>query len=254
MERAIYKKIHKKIANNEKLLAVLIDPDKIINEASLLKLIHLCVECRVDNLLVGGSLITSNHTSHIIALIKEHCAIPVVLFPGSFMHVNSLADGILFLSLLSGRNPDLLIGQQVMAAPLLKQHPQIEIISTGYLLVDSGAPTTALYMSQSMPIPRDKPDIAVSTALAAQYLGFSMLYLDAGSGAKLPIDGQMIEKVKEAISIPLTVGGGLDTVDKISNAFSAGADMIVLGNGIEKRPELLIEAAALVEGKTPRLQ
>ncbi len=249
MDKAIYKKIQKKIVNNEKLLAVLIDPDKVTNEANLLKLIHLCVECGVNNILVGGSLITSNHISHIITMIKEHCAIPVILFPGNFMHINPLADGILFLSLLSGRNPDLLIGQQVIAAPILKQHPQIEVISTGYLLVDSGAPTTALYMSQSMPIPRDKTDIAVSTALAAQYLGFRLLYLDAGSGAQLPIDSLMIKKVKEAISMPLIVGGGLDSSDKISTALDAGADMIVLGNGIEKRPELLIEASALVDGK-----
>ena len=174
MEKAIYTKILKKRTLNEKSLAILIDPDKCEDKPGLVKLIHLCVECNVDLLLVGGSLITSSRTSQTIKIIKDNCEIPAVIFPGNFTHVNPEADGILFLSLLSGRNPDLLIGQQVIAAPILKQNPQIEVISTGYLLIDAGAPTTALYMSQSMPIPHDKPEIALSTALAAQYIGFSL--------------------------------------------------------------------------------
>ncbi|MFW5700054.1 MAG: geranylgeranylglyceryl/heptaprenylglyceryl phosphate synthase [Cyclobacteriaceae bacterium] len=245
MEKAIYTKIQKKKNNNEKALAILIDPDKCEDRVGLLKLIHLCVECNVDLLLVGGSLITSNRTTETIQLIKENSKIPVVIFPGNFMHINPEADAILFLSLLSGRNPDLLIGQQVIAAPLLKQNCQIEVISTGYLLIDAGAPTTALYMSQSMPIPHDKPDIAMSTALAAQYLGFSCVYLDAGSGAKIPVSKNMIAKVKAEIDIPLIVGGGLDNPEKVADAYNAGADIIVLGNGIEKTPDLLIEVSYL---------
>lgn len=245
MEKAIYTKLLKKKNHNEKSLAILIDPDKCNTKADLVKLIHLCVECNVDFLLFGGSLITSNRTFETIQTIKDNCQIPLIIFPGNFMHIVPEADAILFLSLISGRNPDLLIGQQVIAAPILKQNPQIEVISTGYLLIDAGAPTTALYMSQSMPIPQDKPEIAVSTALAAQYLGFSSIYLDAGSGAKIPVGKELIASVHSEIDLPIIVGGGLNSPEKVSDAFSSGADMVVLGNGIEKNPDLLIEVSTI---------
>lgn len=225
-----------------KSFAVLIDPDKVESEAYCIHLINLSREKKVDFFFIGGSLITSNNLKQIIRLIKAHSNLPAILFPGSNMHIDSSADAILFLSLISGRNPDLLIGQHVVAAPLLKKS-SLEIWPTGYILIDSGNQTTVSYMSNTMPIPHDKESIATCTAMAGEMLGLKLIYMDAGSGAKCPISAKMIASVRKAIHAPLIIGGGINTVDKAAIALKAGADVIVIGNGIEKNPNLLIEVS-----------
>ncbi len=241
MESKIYSTLIQQKSAGIKSLAVLIDPDKV-NDKSCLKLVHQCIENKVDYLLVGGSLITSTNFSHTVNLIKENCSIPVTIFPGHSLHIDSSADAILFLSLISGRNPDFLIGQHVVAAPILKKSG-LEILPTGYILVDAANHTTARYMSNTTPIPRDKPSVAVCTAIAGEMLGLKLVYLDAGSGAEYPVSGKMISAVSKAIEVPLIVGGGLNTAAKAMQALHHGADLIVIGNGIEENPELLIEVS-----------
>ena len=183
--------------------------------------------------------------AELIALLKANSPVPVVLFPSSSSHIDPQADGILFLSLISGRNPDLLIGQQVLAAPMLKASG-LEVLSTGYMLVDCGRPTTASYMSGTMPIPHNKPAIAACTALAGELLGLKLIYLDGGSGALQPISPLMIEAVAQAVSAPIIVGGGIVSADKAEAALLAGADVIVIGNEIERNPGFLREISDVV--------
>jgi len=223
-----------------KSLAILIDPDKVADDNSLTKMIRMCMENMVDYFLVGGSFITKNTSSQIIAKIKELCDIPVILFPGSNLHIDLSADSILFLSLISGRNPDYLIGQHVLAAPILK-NSRLEIIPTGYVLIGENNATTVSYISNTIPIPADKYSVSACTALAGEMLGMKLIYLDAGSGAENQISPKMISSVKKSISIPLMVGGGLNSMVKVSETLQAGAETVVVGNGIENNPELLIE-------------
>lgn len=225
-----------------KSLAVLIDPDKIASEEALIQLIDSAVRHKVDYFLVGGSLITSDNFSEVIATIKKMCSIPTIIFPGNNMQIDSGASGILFLSLISGRNPEFLIGQHVIAAPVLKR-TKIEVLPTGYILVDSGGATTAGYMSNTQPIPADKYSVAACTAMAGEMLGLKLMYLDGGSGAKNPISQKMISAVRKSIDVPLIVGGGINALGKAIKALEAGADLIVIGNGIEENPELLVEVA-----------
>jgi phosphoglycerol geranylgeranyltransferase len=177
--------------------------------------------------------------------IKEFTSIPVILFPGSIMQINEKADALLLLSLISGRNADLLIGKHVVAAPYLKKSG-LELLPTGYMLIESGPLTTAQYISNTLPIPRTKDDIAVCTAIAGEMLGLRLIYMDAGSGAEMPISASMIKKVKENISIPLIIGGGIRDAGQAIAACKAGADMIVVGNAIEKDPSCLKEIADAV--------
>jgi putative glycerol-1-phosphate prenyltransferase len=170
--------------------------------------------------------------------IKKNTSIPVLLFPGSSMQVSKHADGILLLSLISGRNPEFLIGQHVIAAPYLKESG-IEILSTGYILIDGGNATTVTYISNTTPIPADKAEIAACTAMAGEMLGLKMIYMDGGSGALNPINSALIKKVKQILTIPLIIGGGITTVEKALEACNAGADIIVIGNAAEKSPELI---------------
>ncbi|GAB3653528.1 geranylgeranylglyceryl/heptaprenylglyceryl phosphate synthase [Echinicola sediminis] len=223
-------------------LALLIDPEKSGPGQSFNGLISRAVEGGVDFFFVGGSLIAADNVRETISGIKETAGknIPVVLFPGNVIQVCDQADGILFLSLISGRNPDLLIGQQVTAAPLLAR-TQLEILPTGYMLVNDGEITSANYISQTIPLPNDKPALAVATALAGRFLGLRYFFLDAGSGAKSPVDKCIIGSVKEQTDAPLIVGGGIDSLEKARNAWEAGADLVVLGNGVEKSPGLLTE-------------
>jgi putative glycerol-1-phosphate prenyltransferase len=232
----IYTELLKK---KKKGFAVLIDPDKYSTE-EVGSAAKLAQESGVDYIFIGGSLLTSGHLEACIKKIKSNCSIPVIIFPGSVMQVNENADGILLLSLISGRNADLLIGKQVIAAPIIKRSG-LEVLPTGYMLIESGNSTTALYMSNTSPIPRQKNDIAVCTALAGEMLGLKLLYMDAGSGAKQPVPDSMIADVKSQISIPLIVGGGIRDSQQALDALSAGADIIVVGNAIEENNGLIRE-------------
>jgi phosphoglycerol geranylgeranyltransferase len=229
----------------EKRLAVLIDPDKL-RLRRLEQTLDLAVECGVYYFFIGGSLVVNNQLDAVLSGIRERCSIPLVLFPGNSFQLSYRADALLFLSLISGRNPELLIGQHVISAPFLKMSP-LEIISTGYMLIDGGVQTAVQYMSNTYPIPADKNDIAVCTALAGELLGLKMIYLDAGSGAKKPVPESMIEAVRGAISVPLIVGGGIRTPEKAAASLRAGADLLVVGNAIEQNPGLIREMAAAVE-------
>lgn len=234
--------------------AMLIDPDKTRPEFGP-ALAHQCAEARVDYLLVGGSLVLDYaHFEAFIHNFKAACNIPVLLFPGSPAQVTPVADGLLYLSLVSGRNPELLIGQHVVSAPAVRASG-LEVLSTGYIVVDGGRPTTVSYMSGSAPVPANKPDIALCTAWASELLGHHLLYLDAGSGAANPVSEEMIRMVAEQTKNPLFVGGGMRTPQAAMQAAAAGATMVVVGNVLEKSPELLGEMAAAVHqvaaGKRP---
>ena len=238
----LLKEIQARKATNRKSLAILVDPDKIEDISSLNSLVALSKECYVDFFFVGGSLLTVDNLGNVINRLKESCDIPVIIFPGNNMQINSSADGILFLSLISGRNPDFLIGQHVNAAPLLKKS-KLEVISTGYMLINAESTSAVSYMSNTMPIPPDKYSIASSTALAGEMLGMQLIYMDAGSGAKNCITPKMIRKVSENISLPLIIGGGISSAKLAGEALEAGADVIVIGNAIEKNPDLMIEVS-----------
>ena len=233
--------LQEKSLAGEKSLAVLIDPDKIQGPEEVLRLVEIANENYLDFFFVGGSLITAPNLSMVISTIKKNTSIPIILFPGSNMYIDPNADAILFLSLISGRNPELLIGQHVAAAPVIK-NSNLEVLSTGYMLVSSGKSTSVSYMSNTTPIPADKPTIAASTALAGEMLGMGLIYMDAGSGG-IPINSKMISKVKRTISKPLIVGGGISSVQKATDILNAGADTIVIGNAIEENPDLLIEVS-----------
>jgi putative glycerol-1-phosphate prenyltransferase len=222
----------------KKMLALLVDPDKIKGLDHLNHWVDLIQHSNTDFVFVGGSLLTNNEMDNVVRYFKSRLRIPVVLFPGNWNQISEAADAILFLSLISGRNPDLLIGQHVHAAPILKS-TSLEVISTGYMLVDCGRQTTASYMSHTLPIPYNKPDIAAATALAGEYLGMKLIYLDGGSGAEQPISARMILQVANTVKLPIIVGGGIRSEEEVVNAFSAGADIVVVGTAVEKEPELL---------------
>ncbi|MFD2513923.1 geranylgeranylglyceryl/heptaprenylglyceryl phosphate synthase [Pontibacter locisalis] len=234
----------KKYKSGRKHFAVLLDPDNL-TEASCLNLLSLSEAHQVDFFFVGGSLITSDNQAELIKIIKENSKIPVILFPSNSQHIDKQADGILLLSLISGRNPDFLIGQHVVSAPILRDS-QLDIYPTGYMLVDTGRQTTASYMSGTTPLPYDKPAIAACTAMAGEMLGLRYIYMDGGSGAMKPISAEMISAVRKAVDLPIIVGGGIDTAQKAEFALNAGADVLVVGNHIEKNPGFLAEVSNLV--------
>ena len=225
-----------------KQLALLIDPDSYSLE-DVRKVALLAQEARVNFIFVGGSLLVEGDVDACIATVKESCDIPVVIFPGSPQQVSANADGLLFLSLISGRNPELLIGQHVVAAPMVKQSG-LQVLPTGYMLVDCGRQTTASYISGTAPLPWDKPGIAACTAMAGEMLGLQLMYLDGGSGAERPISKEMIAAVRKSVNTPLIVGGGLRHPEDVYTACKAGADVVVIGNAIEKDASLLHEMAA----------
>ncbi|MCB0380616.1 MAG: geranylgeranylglyceryl/heptaprenylglyceryl phosphate synthase [Flavobacteriales bacterium] len=240
-KKNIYKGLLDKSAENKKMFSVLIDPDKQ-NFADLHKTVSKCNDAQIDFFLVGGSIITKGDIATTVRFIKENSKIPVVLFPGNHQHVTQHADGILFLSLISGRNPSFLIGNQVLAAPII-QKTDLEVLSTGYMLVDCGTTTTAIYMSETAPLPYHKPDIAAATALAGEYLGLKMIYIDGGSGAQKTISTEMIKQVKSVLSIPLIIGGGIKSAMQANDIYQAGADIIIIGNGAEENRSLIQEIA-----------
>ncbi len=222
----------------------MLDPDKI-EQRALGDLLNRTTEYPVDFFLVGGSLVTDYVHKEVIAAVRRQTDVPIILFPGNPLHIEPSADAVLFLSLISGRNPEFLIGQHVIAAPLLKRSG-LEILPTGYMLVDSGTQTTVSYISGTMPIPHDKPGVAACTAMAGEMLGLKLMYLDAGSGARRSVSTDMIAAVRAAVELPLIVGGGIRTGEKAYEAFKAGADMIVVGNGIEEDPDLLPQLSTVV--------
>ncbi|MFY7888700.1 MAG: geranylgeranylglyceryl/heptaprenylglyceryl phosphate synthase [Spirosomataceae bacterium] len=229
----------------KKAFAILIDPDGLTEER-LSSLLTLCKGNKIDYFFVGGSLITNDVMDQTIRMIKNETTVPVILFPGNSLHISSLADGILFLSLISGRNAEFLIGQQVVAAPVLKASG-LEIMPTGYMLIDGGRPTTVSYMSNTNPIPHNKPAIAACTAMAGEMLGLKVMYLDAGSGAENSVSPAMVSAVRQAVDTPIIVGGGIDSSEKVKELLEAGADIVVVGNGIEKDMSLIKEIAQVVE-------
>ena len=244
MLKPIYNSITERKRTGKKSFAVLIDPDKV-NNNNMGQLIELALAAKVDYFFVGGSLVISNYLDECLQLIKKSCSIPTILFPGSPSQVSKYADALLYLSLISGRNPELLIGQHVVSAPAVKKSG-LEIMPTGYMVVDGGAPTTVSYISNASPLPADKNEIAVCTAMAGEMLGMQLIYMDAGSGAKLPITESMIEHVSKAIQVPLIIGGGIIEPEKAYLNCKAGADVIVVGNAIEKDASLIREMAAAV--------
>ncbi|MEO6546806.1 MAG: geranylgeranylglyceryl/heptaprenylglyceryl phosphate synthase [Ferruginibacter sp.] len=244
MLKGIYHSLTERKRTGKKSFAVLIDPDKV-NNSNMQFLIDLSVAAKVDYFLVGGSLVISNYLDECLQLIKRSCSIPTILFPGSPSQVSKYADALLYLSLISGRNPELLIGQHVVSAPVVKKSG-LEIMPTGYMVVDGGAPTTVSYISNASPLPADKNEIAMCTAMAGEMLGMKLIYMDAGSGAKRAITESMIEKVAESIDVPLIIGGGITDPEKAYLNCKAGADVIVVGNAIEKDISLIKEMAAAV--------
>jgi phosphoglycerol geranylgeranyltransferase len=242
--KEIYLDLCNRKMNGRKSFAVLIDPDKV-NDQKMQHLIGLATAAKVDFFLVGGSLLVSSYLDECIQYIKAHCSIPVLIFPGSSTQVSKYADALLYLSLISGRNPELLIGQHVVSAPAIKQSG-LEIMSTGYIVIDGGAPTTVSYISNATPVPADKDEIAMCTAMAGEMLGMKLIYMDAGSGAKTAITESMIHKVANCIEVPLIIGGGITDPEKAYLNCKAGADVIVVGNAIEKDASLIMEMASAV--------
>lgn len=225
-------------SSGRKAIAILIDPDKLKSRESTDSLLNLIRHSDIDLVFVGGSLMLESNFGQVVGDLRAKCNVPVVLFPGSPLQIVPNADAVLFLSLISGRNPDLLIGHHVLAAPLI-QKMKLEVIPTGYLLVDGGKATSVTYVSQTIPIPSNKPDIASATALAGEMLGLKCIYMDAGSGAEIPISKEMIALVRSSIQIPLIVGGGIRNEQQVKEAFQAGADVVVVGTAVENDPDIL---------------
>ncbi len=228
---------------------ILIDPDKLFDE-KLIEFVKIANNSGVDGFLIGGSLMLGGDLEKAINKVKSVSKLPVVIFPGSVSQVTPNADAVLFISLISGRNASQLIGEHVLAAPIIKKYG-IEPISTGYMLIESGKTTTAEYISNSKPIPRNKKDIAVATALAGEYLGMKMIYLEGGSGAELSVPTEMVKAVTTFCSIPVIVGGGIRTPEDAKNKVLAGAKMIVTGNffEIEKNWDKLKEFSKAIHVK-----
>ena len=234
-----------KTASKKKFI-VLIDPDHVkLN--NLDSIAQMASDADIDAFFIGGSLIVNNQMDTAITQLKAICPKPVILFPGGSLQLSFRADALLLLSLISGRNPDLLIGKHVETATFLRMSP-LEIISTGYMLIDGGVATSVSYISNTYPIPRTKDDIAVCTAIAGEMLGLKLIFMDAGSGALQPISTDMITAVSANISIPLIVGGGIRTAQKVADNYAAGADIVVVGNAIEHNPSLIKEMASVVRG------
>ena len=232
----VYDLITSAVAKKEKLLTFLIDPDKC-PDSKLHYLIKILEKRPPHFILVGGSLI-SNPIEPLVYSLKQRLDIPIVLYPGHPTHIRPEFDALLLLSMISGRNPELLIGNHVIAAPIIKRY-EIEAIATGYMLIDGGVQTSVEYISNTRSMPSDKTDIIIATAMAGEMLGQKLIYMDAGSGAIHPISGKTIEEVKANCTIPLMIGGGINTPAKLETAFNNGADIVVIGNALEKTPELL---------------
>jgi putative glycerol-1-phosphate prenyltransferase len=240
----IYQDIVTRSGRGEKQIAILVDPDKLTLK-QIGTIAKAAAEAQVDYFFTGGSLLVNNQLDACITTLKDHSGLPVVLFPGNTMQLSTKADAILFLSLISGRNAEMLIGRHVISAPFIKAS-QLEVISCGYMLVESGKSTAVQYMSNTSPIPADKLDIALCTALAGEMLGLKLIYLETGSGALQTVPPEMISQVKQSIQIPLISGGGIRTPEKAAEIARAGADIVVIGTAFEQNPALISEIAGAV--------
>lgn len=231
--------IEEKTREGKKQLAILIDPDKSDGE-TLKEAAVIAEESGADYLFIGGSLLTRDSMRNCVEIMKRSCKLPVVIFPGNLLQVVENADAILLLSLISGRNPEMLIGNHIIAAPLIR-NSGLEVIPTGYMLIESGKITSVLYMSNTLPIPFDKTDIAVCTAMAGEMLGLRTIFMDAGSGAIHNIPMEMVRAVRQELSVPLIVGGGIRTPEAALEIWDAGADVVVVGNAAETHPDIIME-------------
>lgn len=234
MTTTIYQDILLAKKEKRKLLAILLDPDKI-DLNTVPALIQKVISSTATHVFIGGSHVTHNIIDELILKIKSICELPIVLFPGNPSQISIHADGILFLSLLSGRNPDFLIEHQVKAAPILKK-TDLEIIPTSYLLIESGNETAVARVSKTTPLSRIDVESVCNTAMAGEMLGHKLIYLEAGSGAKQSVPLEMIREVAKNTTIPLVVGGGITSLLGIQNAYEAGADLVVIGTAFEKNP------------------
>ena len=245
MNQNVYQQIVARKQAGKKSFAVLLDPDKTDIE-QLPSLSEMAQEAGVDYWFIGGSLVVSNQLDQLLRSLRQCSPLPLILFPGSPAQVNPRADALLYLSLISGRNPELLIGQHVLSAPFVKKSG-LEIIPTGYMVIDGGAPTTVSYISNAAPIPADKWEIAQCTAIAGELLGMKLIYMDAGSGAPQPVSEAMIKAVSAELNIPLIVGGGIRQAETAYQRCKAGADIIVVGNMLEKEPSLMHDIASAIK-------
>lgn len=231
----IYKYILQSISIGKNLVAVLLDPEKVN-----LKNVQLLIEKidnKVDFIFVGGSTVALNETNNLVQKLKDTTKLPIILFPGDYTQITKEADAILFLSLISGENPEYLIKQQLKSVPLL-QKAALEIIPTGYILVNGGTETSVQKVSDTIPIESNNIDLIGDTALAGQYMGKQLIYLEAGSGARMPISKNIIKSIAGKISLPLIVGGGIRTKRQLNDAFRAGADIVVVGTAFEENNNL----------------
>lgn len=248
----MYKKIQENHRSGKTSLAVLVDPDKAENIESICK--HIA-DGGADFIFVGSSLLLENHFDDLCLQIKEAVPeIPLIIFPGSTMQLSEHADALLFLSVISSRNAELIIGKQVQAAPMVKKMG-IEAISTAYMLIESGNLTSAQYMSNSLPIPRAKTDIAIAHAMAAEIMGMQLIYLEAGSGAKECVPVEMIEAIRKRTDIPIIAGGGIKTPDQARKKAQAGASIVVIGTHFEENntSERVREFAQAVHGNSKNI-
>lgn len=235
----VYNDIKKAQQEGKKLLAVLLDPDKL-EVTSVKETIVKINDSKATHIFVGGSIVANGKTEAIVLEIKKHTTLPIVLFPGDKCQITNEAEAILFLSLISGRNPEFLIEQQVQSASLLKQ-TDLEIIPTGYILIDGGVATAVQKVSNTLPMSQQNVDLVVNTALAGEYSGKQLIYLEAGSGAKIPVHTTIIKQVKDELNIPLIVGGGIRSLQQLNNAYDAGADLVVIGTAFENNNNFFTE-------------
>jgi len=228
----IYKQLLDIVQRRGAAFFVLLDPDKL-HRSKVRDLVNKSEKAGADGFLIGSSLLLSTRFEDVVKETKETTKLPVVIFPGNANQISKYADAILFLSLISGRNPHLLIGEQVKSAPMIKEY-DLEAIPTGYIIVESGRPTSVQFMSDTQPIPNDKPDIVKAHALAAQYLGMRFVFLEAGSGAKNPVPDLIVREVRKYIDIPVIVGGGIKTPQQARSKVKNGASVVIIGNVLEK--------------------
>lgn len=231
MSNFYFKSLLEAVKSKKKLLAVLIDPEKFLGKNSTVFLQNLPKQ--TTHLFVGGSTVFNGETEKVVNDLKIKSNLPIFLFPGDYSQITNKADAVLFLNLISGRNPEYLIEQQVKSIPII-QKTNLEIISTGYILIDGGNTSSVARVTGTKPILQKNISTIVNTALAGQYMGAKIIYLEAGSGAKFPVNSKIIKEVKKQLSIPVIVGGGIRTEEKMNEIFHAGADMVVMGTVFEK--------------------